>query len=791
VKHARSILLSLAAAAMTVASTAASAQDTYAAPADPRIEQVRTDADNARRRESDLAARIAEQDRINASIRDQLRKVDTDPAGLLRDLVDVSDQAAALRKKVADQRQRRDAAEDKLNDARARAMDRYEQTQSMVSARRAFEDAAAELDHLSQPILEQLSQDPGYQEAQALVDAAAQAGEALQSFPNVDPKAQADADSAFDNATARVHEMEDAAVDADPRAAEAHKTVRIAQDTLEGLRMENEKKIKTDPAVDAAQFALDLEQKLLDDSTADLSVAERRLSALRQTTQPNAGPPTELANQLKEGEARLRDLNDQLDQARVARQDAEDRLRYAQGGQPATGGDIYQPAPSDYPPPLEPSDDGYYDGGGYYSYGGSYGYPYYSYRTYSYPAYGYRPYLYDPFYCPPYYSSFLGFGLSFGSFYRHSYDRPYYYAYDYRRFHDDRWRNRYDYWRGRDGFRDGRSSVAFRDGRSTFGSDRRYDYSRFNRTEIGRDRTARSSLDRARLSTADSERDYRYRSGVTTYNYPGSTPWRQRESEQASVRARQYEMDARERRSAAASESDVRRAGISSESRTSSARLAAERSSSDDSRRREAADSAARRADESSRAAEATRTRTDWRPRTSADETRGTRPNEDFRRSGGSSSSSGDAARARASDSERRSRASDAAPPPPSRSSRGSDAPVAAPSRSRGSDAAPNRGSSRSEPAPSRGSSRSEAPAPSRGSSRSESFSPPPSFRGGGGGRDYSPPSGGGSGRGSARGGDSSPPPSVSPSRGSSGSSSGSSRGGGSSGGGGGSRGRR
>jgi chromosome segregation ATPase len=290
--------------------TAASAQDPYApaaaAPvssADPRAQQVNTDLDAARRRESDVAARIAEQERTNASIRDQLRKVDTDPAGLQRDLVDVSDQAASLRKKVADQRQRRDAAEDKLNDARARAMDRYEQTQPMTAARRAFEDAAAELDKLSQPILEQLAQDPGYQEAQALVDAAAQAGEALQGFDNVDPKAQADADAAFDQAMARVREMEDAAIDADPRAADAHKSVRIAQDTLQGLRAENEKKIATDPAVDAARFALDLEQKLLDDSTADLSVAERRLSALRQTTQPNAGPPTELANQLKEGEA--------------------------------------------------------------------------------------------------------------------------------------------------------------------------------------------------------------------------------------------------------------------------------------------------------------------------------------------------------------------------------------------------------------------------------------------------------------------------------------------------------
>ncbi|MDB5318833.1 MAG: hypothetical protein JWN40_464 [Phycisphaerales bacterium] len=788
VKNAKSILLCLA-VAMTA--TAASAQEGYAPPpGDSRIEQVRSDADNARRRESDLAARIVDQERTNASIRDQLRKVDGDPAGLQRDLVDVSDQAATLRKKVADQRQRRDAAEDKLNDARGRAMDRYEQTQSMATARRSVEDAATDLDRLSQPILEQLAQDPGYQDAQALVDAAAQAGEALQGFDNVDPKAQADADSAFDQAMARVREMEDAAIDADPRAAEAHKSVRIAQATLEGLRSENEKKIKTDPAVDAARFALDLEQKLLDDSSADLSVAERRLSALRQTTQPNAGPPTELANQLKEGEARLRDLNDQLDQARVARQDIEDRLRYAQGNRaPDIGGEPYSPAP------LAPAyPDGYYDDGGGYAYGGGgYGYPYSSYSAYSYyPAYRYRSYAYDPFYCPPYYSSF-GFGLSFGSYYRHSYAR------DYHHFRDDSWRNRYDYWRGRDGFRDGRNTVAFRDGRSNFGGDRRYDYSRFDRNEIGRDRTARTGLDRARLSTADTERDYRYRAGVTTYNYPGSTSWRQRDSELASARARQYELDARERRSAA--ESDARRAGIPDVGRTSSsssARLAAERSASADARSRETTDARRARADEAARAVEASRSRTEWRPRTSEDETRGTRPNEDFRRSSGSNGDSAAAAaasRARASDADvRRARASEEAPrrdatPPPSRS-RASDAPAAAPSRSRSADAPP------PPPAPSRSRS-SDAPAPSRGSSRSESSSPPPSSssgrsssRGGGGGGDSAPPSGGSS-RGSARGGDSSPPPAASSGRGSSSSGGGSSRSGSSNSDSGSSRGRR
>src|SRR5207253_4815905 len=116
-----------------------------------------------------------------------------------------------------------------------------------------------------------------------------------------------------------------------------NKSFKIAQDTLQGLRMENEKKITTDPAVDAARFALDLEQKLLDDGSAELSTAEKRLSALRQTIQPNAGPPTELSNQLKEGEGQLRDLNDQLDQARIARQDADDRLRFIEGAVAAGG----------------------------------------------------------------------------------------------------------------------------------------------------------------------------------------------------------------------------------------------------------------------------------------------------------------------------------------------------------------------------------------------------------------------------------------------------------------------
>jgi hypothetical protein len=749
-------------------SASVSAQELYPARGDSRIERARGDADDARRREADLAARINEQERANASMRDQLRRLASDPAGLQKDLVDVSEQAAALRKKVTEQRRRRDTAEDRLNEARDRALEQYEQTGPTKAARRSADDAGAELDRLSQPILEQLGQDPGYQDAQALVDAAAQAGEALQRFDNVDPKAQAEADAAFDQAMSRMRDLEDAAIDADPKGAEARKSLKIAEDMLEALRMENEKKIATNPAVDAARFALDLEQKLLDDGSADLSTAEKRLSALRQTTQPNAGPPTQLSNQLKEGEGRLRDLNDQLDQARVARQDADDRLRFiegavAGGGRPAAAGEPYVPAPSDNPPGAyeEPyAGGGYYDSGGYgYSYGG---YPAYGYRPY------YRSYAYDPFYCPPYYGAFFGAGFFFGASYYsspycHSYYRPYYYSSNYHHYHDDSWHRRYDYWRGGEGrSHDGRVAS----------SNRRYDYARFDRNEITRDRTSRSSIDRARLATSDSERDYRNRTGVSTYNYPGSTVWRQRERETASLRASQYESAARERRAVA--EGDARRAGISIEpSRSSSAsassksrvdaerdrtsaELRSERASADDARRREASDSSSR-------------SRTEWRPRTSADETRGTRPNEDYGRSRSSSDSSAAAAdRSRASDSPRRGGSGDSAP------SRGRsiDAPPPAASPSRGS---------------SRGGGGDSPPPPSssgRGASRGGGgdSGPPPSSSGRGSFRSDSAPSSGGSSRGSARdgGGDASPP--SAPSRGSSSSGgSSSSRGGGSS----------
>jgi hypothetical protein len=825
----KNILIIMLWIAAGLLSAGASAQELYTAESpSSRLDRARGDAADARRRETDLQNQIAEQERTNATLRDQIRKVDTDPAGLMTDLVNVSDQAAALRKKVADQRAHRDAAEDRYDQARANAMDEYEQTQPMIAARNSVADAAAELDRLSQPILDRLSQDEGYQEAQALVDAAAQAGEAMQGFENVDPEAQADADAAFDLAMENVRGLEDAAINADPNAAEASKSLKLAQDMLDGLRVENEKKIATNPVVDGARFALDLEQKLLDDDAAELTTAEKRLSALRQTTQPGAGRPTELANQLKEGEDRLSDLNDQLDQAKVARDDAEQRLQFAQnaatGGPTQAAGSALGPPPAiDYSQPsYEPyTDDGYYYDDTY-AYGGypydGYGYIYSSYPyRYGYyrPHYGYgypyhSRYAYDPFFSPFYGYGYIGTGIYFGynhRFRHHDYYRDHY-AY-YRHDRSDAWRTHYDFFRRRDDWRGGHGGdriVTSHDGRTGFGNSR-YDNARFNRAEVSRDRAARSNIDRARAQTAAAERDYRYRTGVNTYNYPGSTAWRARDQESAMLRARQYQTAERDRRAAV----------DSGRSRSGELR---------------GADSTARRARaEEAASSDFTRARSEWRPRTSADETRGTRPNQDVGRSrsgdtgssrsrssdiGSSRSRSSDVgnSRSRSSDAgSSRSRASDAgssgsrsgdvsrsrsaAPPsrditpsrgrsaaPPSREvapSRGRIEAAPAPSRSRGSSfrggdaggSARSRGSS--TPPPDFGSSRSSSRGGSAAPSRSDGGSSRGAARDGGSFR-------GGSSASSSRGASAAPPSrggsSASSSRGGGGSSSGSSRGG-------------
>jgi hypothetical protein len=836
VKKHLSILVTLA--ALAGAPALAPAQDAVIGrPPEPAavstgsgIDRLRGDADDARRRESDLAAQVADQERTNAMLRDQIRRAGSDPSGVARDLADASDQATTLRKKVADQRQRRDAAEDKLNAARDRAMESFEQTDAVKAARKAYEDAAAELDRLSQPIFDQLVQTQAYQDQQAIVDAAAQTGEAIQVFNSPDPRPQMEADAAFDMAMSGLRALEDAAVAADPTTTEARKAVKVAQDTLDGLRAENEKKIERDPAVDAARFALDLEQKLLDDASAQLATAEKRLSALRQANNPQGGA-NDLANQLRDGETRLRDLNDRLDQARVARRDAEDRLSAAEDAVARGPSGTAEPGPETTPPPVYEPAPTYsgadYSGGGYY-------YP----PTYYSPAYGYGYYYprYAPYYsydyCPPYYYGsglFLGFSYVSRPWYSHShyYHHPYYYGRsyyhspyygygygrDYNRYHDRGYHyggsNTYASYGGRySGYGVGPRPLP-RDSRYTT-SGLRYDYARFSRPEATRDRDVRSSIDAARRATADAERDYRYRSGVTTYDYPGSS--RYRSADTSSLRTRSYEDDLRARRGTSSVDSGR---STRSEPSAGSPRVVD---------RSDVPDSAARR----SRAADdAARARSDPRPRfDDSAARRSTRATDTPSRSAGA-----DVPRSRVTDSPSRSvdvPRSRSIEPSPSRSvdvprSRGSDAP------SRSVDPAPSRGAA---PAPSR----SEPPARSsppvrgrsaddsagrraratedagrarsgtrsggadlgfRGTSRSERpSSPPPSFgsgrsssRGGG-----SPPPSLDSGRGSSRGGSSPAPSSIdrgssrgadSSSRGSSSAGS-SSRGGGASGGGGG-----
>ncbi|HEY7115035.1 MAG TPA: hypothetical protein VH475_00525, partial [Tepidisphaeraceae bacterium] len=362
-KNLTSILLACVMGAGWLATAPVRAQQPYGdtATASP-LDRARGDLDDARRRESDLAGQVASQERANAALRDQMRRADAGPNGLAKDLADASADAAGLRKRVADQKGRRDTAQDRLNDARGRALDRLEDTEPMRAARKAIEDAGGELERLSQPIFERLTQTPDYQEAQALVDAAAQTGEALQGFAGADPKAQAEADAAFDQAMGSLRAMEDAAVDADPKAAAAHKAFKSAEEALNRQRQANEARVGADPAVDGARFALDAEQKSLDDISAQLATAEKRLSALRQAVDPQAGGVAELTRQLKDGEDRLVDLNDRLDQARIARQDTEDRLRAVEGAIAGRTPGAAEPYDGGVAPPPT-YDPGYSDGG--------------------------------------------------------------------------------------------------------------------------------------------------------------------------------------------------------------------------------------------------------------------------------------------------------------------------------------------------------------------------------------------------------------------------------------------
>src|SRR4051812_32455416 len=157
---------------------------------------LRADADDARRSEADLARRVADQERANADLREQLRRAGT--RGVDADLAAASADAAALRKRVAEQRIRRDVARDKYDAARRDAMVRLDDSPAMRDARRAIDQAGAKLEQVAGPIVERLSENEDYQELQAMVDAAAQAGQALQGFDNVEPRTQATADDAFD-----------------------------------------------------------------------------------------------------------------------------------------------------------------------------------------------------------------------------------------------------------------------------------------------------------------------------------------------------------------------------------------------------------------------------------------------------------------------------------------------------------------------------------------------------------------------------------------------------------------
>lgn len=493
------------------------------------LEQAQANADESARRESDLSSQIAAQERANAAIREQLRKTGGNAADVSKDLVNASADAAALRRRVAEQRLRSDVAEGNLNAARERVAASLAQSDKMKSAQRDFEEAADEMDIRSQPILERLSQDPGYQEAQALSDAAAQTGEALHGFDAVDPKTQAQADAAFDQAMAHVRELEDAAVDADPQAAKAHQALKRAQDVLEGLQKENEQAIAADPKVDGAQFAYDLEKRKLDESGAELAIAEKRLSGLRAAAGPNAnaGPVAQLTGELKAGETRLHDLSDQLDQVRVARQEADRRVREINES-------LSNPPAEDQIgglAPLPPAQIPYLPEPGY---------------TYAPPPVSYAYPSVDPYYYP--FDGYFAPGLYFGTVY---YSHPRYHSYFYDRYctaryyshyHNDHWRQTYAHYRGHDGgdwrYRDGHFASARGLGSASFLSR----YGGF--TNMARPDLTLDSRNYGRLPSAI---DRQYSSGlhVSTYGYPGSSYWRMREGASVSGNSSRFDADAR------------------------------------------------------------------------------------------------------------------------------------------------------------------------------------------------------------------------------------------------------
>lgn len=540
--------------------------------------------EDARRRELDLMNAANEQERHNASLRQQIRGME----GTGNDLVNASAEASALRKKVEELRLRRDVMRDKLDGARRAAIERYESSPQAVAARKAVDGATGELEQLSRPVLDRLAQSPDYQEAQAMVDAAAQTGEALQSFPGVDAAAMARADAAFDQAMERVRVMEEAAIDADPKAGEARKTLKTARDTLEGMRSDYEKRLADEGGVVSAQLSYETEERLYNDATAKLAEAEKRAAGLRDGVAAGTG----LDRQLKEGEDRLATLNEQLAQAKIARQDAEERQAAAQ---PATAsGPAIEPGPYyppvDYtPPPVVYSDPWYGYDYGYATYP-TWGYaPYYG---YSYYPYAYRPYCYSS-------GLYFGFGYYSGYYNNHGHGHGGYgYHHGGDKWHDDRG----------DRFRDG-NYGGYRTG-VAYGSNG-------HSLAWNRNRDANNSLSAARQFTADAERDYRWRTGA---GYSGSSTAAYRSSSDSLMRSSDYERAMRERR---ASADDARsRAGESTrtahvEPRTvrndppvsggtvKSGRTIAARTESNDSIRRFEADRSARAAEEMRRAREA------------------------------------------------------------------------------------------------------------------------------------------------------------------------------------------
>lgn len=691
---------------MCIVSAGISAQNS---PAPSPLEQARHNADIAARHESDLSADIASQERGNAALRELIRNANVDPASVQKGLVDASADAAAVRRKVAALKLRYDVANDNLAATRARAIERVDQTESMRAAQRAFDDVTAEMDRVSQPIFDKLSENPDYQEAQALADTAAQTGEALQRFDAVDPKAQADADAAFDMAMSNVRALEDAAVDADPKAAETHKALKLAQEKLDSVHADMDKRIAADPKVDAAKFALDVEQRLLNQSSADLAVAEKKLAAIRQINDPNAGATTELANQLKAGETRLHELTNQLDQARVARINADDHLRYledtASAQQQPDAGALW-PLPYSPAPIYQPDYGGYGDG------------------------YGYAPapyYTYDPFYCPPCYGPYWSSGLFFGTVYyshshfHHSYSYDHYCnsSYYHHNYHDSSWHNSYDHWRGNNG------AVAWHGGNSRYSPAYATSSSRLaSSSHLGRaDLTADSRLmtDYARHSSISS-RDYLNGTRVSTYNYYGGSAGQGRQA--VSSRSRQSEQgtvtisrpgasrSSFEERSAT---DDARHASYSDSSRTSRSDTGHDSSSSARSARSERGDITISRSSG----------RDESRSRSSDAENSHARAGDDSpRHSSGDTSS----ARARGSDSPARSGDTSA------ERSRGSDSPA----RSSSADSARSRGAAGSAPGASAGAYRSrgsDGPSSDAGASRSRGSSGPSPSSGAGASR--------------------------------------------------------